>query len=141
MRSAILRLGLPYAPVEQGYLRMLFNVAAVNQDDHVKNLSFHMDERGRWSLAPAYDLTYARGRGFTARHQMRVRDKTAEITAADLLAVGEEFGINDPEALLERVRERVGRFAEHAAAAGVPPTVLRDVQTAHADRAHELDGG
>lgn len=135
----ILRLGLPYAPVEQGYLRMLFNVVAVNQDDHVKNLSFHMDERGRWSLAPAYDLTFAQGRGFTARHQMRVRDKTAGITAADLLEVGEEFGINDPEGLLERVREEVARFPEHAARTGVPASAIDHVRQAQRERARELD--
>ena len=136
----ILRLGLPYAPVEQGYLRMLFNVVAVNQDDHVKNLSFHMDERGRWSLAPAYDLTFAQGGGYTARHQMRVRDKTAGITAADLLELGEEFGINDPAALLERVRAAVERFPEQASRTGVPSATIEAVRVAQAQRAVDLEG-
>ena len=37
------------------------NVVAHNRDDHLKNFSFLMDEKGRWSLAPFYDFTYAEG--------------------------------------------------------------------------------
>lgn len=134
----VLRLGLPYAALEQAFLRMLFNVVAVNQDDHVKNLSFQMDEHGVWSLAPAYDLTFARGQGFTARHQMRVRDKTEAVTAADLLAIGMEFDINDPRGLLVRVRSSVARFAEFAADTRVPSEALRGLQTELERRAQEL---
>jgi serine/threonine-protein kinase HipA len=36
-----------------------FNVATINQDDHLKNVSFLLDADGAWRLAPAYDLTYA----------------------------------------------------------------------------------
>jgi serine/threonine-protein kinase HipA len=137
----VLRLGMPYAALEQAFLRMLFNVVAVNQDDHVKNLSFQMDERGVWSLAPAYDLTFAHGRGFTARHQMRVRDKTAAIRASDLLAVGQEFGLNDPPKLLQRVREQVARLAEFAARTRVPAEVIAELRAALDLRAKELDAG
>ncbi|MGH7657009.1 MAG: type II toxin-antitoxin system HipA family toxin, partial [Gemmatimonadales bacterium] len=57
----IFRLGMAYRSMEQGFRRMVFNVLAVNQDDHVKNLSFHLRPGGEWSLAPAYDVTFARG--------------------------------------------------------------------------------
>lgn len=136
----VLRLGMPYAALEEAYRRMLFNVVAVNQDDHVKNLSFHMDAKGTWSLSPAYDLTFARGSGFTARHQMRVRDKTGGITARDLLAVGEELAINDPRALLARMREAVARFRDVAEATRVPTAVIEDVDAALRQRRAELDG-
>ena len=36
---------------------MAFDLVARNQDDHVKNIAFLMDSRGRWSLSPAYDVT------------------------------------------------------------------------------------
>ncbi|MCW5204407.1 HipA domain-containing protein [Desulfobulbus sp. N2] len=43
---------------------MLFNILAHNRDDYVKNFSFLLDDRtGKWSLAPAYDLTFADGPG------------------------------------------------------------------------------
>ena len=42
--------------VEQQFRRMAFNVYAHNMDDHARNFSFICRE-GKWSLAPAYDLT------------------------------------------------------------------------------------
>jgi serine/threonine-protein kinase HipA len=44
--QVIRRLGLPREAVEQQFRRMVFNVVARNQDDHVKNIAFLMD-RGR----------------------------------------------------------------------------------------------
>jgi serine/threonine-protein kinase HipA len=115
----VLRLGMPYLAVEQAFRRMLFNVFAINQDDHVKNLSFHMGRDGRWRLAPAYDLTFAKGQGWTAQHQMRVRDKVSGITAGDLLAIADEFALNRPPKLLAQARDAVARWPEFARAAGV----------------------
>ena len=40
-----------------------FNVLAHNRDDHSKNFSYLMNERGDWSLSPAYDLTFSSGPG------------------------------------------------------------------------------
>lgn len=37
----------------------VFNVVAVNEDDHLKNFAFLLDDDGRWRLSPAFDLTYA----------------------------------------------------------------------------------
>ena len=42
--------------VEQQFRRMAFNVFARNMDDHARNFSFICRD-GKWSLAPAYDLT------------------------------------------------------------------------------------
>ena len=43
--------------VEQMFRRMVFNVVCANKDDHAKNFSF-LCENGKWTLAPAYDITY-----------------------------------------------------------------------------------
>lgn len=43
--------------VEQQFRRMVFNHYAHNYDDHARNFSFICRD-GKWSLAPAYDLTY-----------------------------------------------------------------------------------
>ena len=72
------RLGLSMGAREQQFLRMLFNVVARNQDDHVKNIAFLMDKAGAWSLAPAFDVTYAYNPAglWTNRHQMTINGKT-----------------------------------------------------------------
>ena len=46
-------LGLGTPDAEQLYRRMVFNVVARNQDDHVKNIAFLMGRDGAWRLAPA----------------------------------------------------------------------------------------
>lgn len=52
-------IGISYKEIEQFYRRMVFNCLAVNQDDHVKNISFLMDRAGKWKLVPAYDITFS----------------------------------------------------------------------------------
>lgn len=49
--------------VEKIYRLAIFNVLAHNRDDHAKNFSFLMDEKGEWKLSPAYDLTFSNGPG------------------------------------------------------------------------------
>lgn len=44
--------------VEQMFRRMVFNIVCDNKDDHAKNFSF-LCENEKWSLAPAYDITYS----------------------------------------------------------------------------------
>lgn len=44
--------------VEEMFRRMVMNLVAINKDDHSKNFSF-LCEDGKWSLAPAYDITYS----------------------------------------------------------------------------------
>ena len=134
----ILSLGMPQAAVVEGFRRMVFNVLARNQDDHVKNLSFHMDQRGVWSLTPAYDVTFAVGGGYTARHQMRIRDKVAGITHTDLMAVAQEFSIRSAAEIIERVEAVVGSWPQYAAQTGVPADSIKGISESLALRRAEL---
>lgn len=134
----MLRLGLPPAALEEGYRRMVFNVVAVNQDDHVKNLSFHMDPVGAYALTPAYDLTFARGRGYTAQHQMRVQDKREGITRADLLQVAKDFGIRAAKGIIDGVQEQVTKWPEFADRYAVPRDDVARVEGELRRRREEL---
>jgi serine/threonine-protein kinase HipA len=135
---AVLRLGMAYPALEQSWLRMAFNVLAVNQDDHVKNLSFHMDRAGAWRLAPAYDITFAKGGRWTRTHQMRVRDKLTGITRADLMAVADAFGVKKPGRPLERIQDVLARWEVYAKEYDVPPDAVEDVRRELGQRAAEL---
>ena len=108
---------------EQLFLRMCFNVLAWNCDDHVKNVAFLMDRAGRWSLAPAFDATYAYNPGgaWTGAHQMSVNGKRRGIAQEDLLAAARAAGLKPRRAkeALDRVRAAVARWNEFAEAAGV----------------------
>lgn len=134
----ILRLGMPHGEVLEGFRRMVFNVLAVNQDDHVKNLSFHMDAEGTWRLTPAYDLTFAKGGGWTASHQMRVNDRRAGLLRSDLIAVAETFGIRAPDRLIRRIRDAVAEWPTHARGRGVPPETVARIGRELEQRAVEI---
>ena len=117
----ILTLGLDYPTMEEAYRRAVFNVVAVNQDDHVKNISFLMDDRGTWRLAPAYDLTYARGAGYTRYHQMSLNGKRDGFTRADLLALGGTMGIKgDGKGVVDEVIAAMEHWDLYADEAKVP---------------------
>ena len=88
-------IGISYKEIEQFYRRMVFNCLAVNQDDHVKNISFIMDRSGKWTLSPAYDITFSYNptNKWLRAHQMTVNGKTLGIGLSDLLEAGDKMGI------------------------------------------------
>ena len=74
---------------------MVFNIFALNRDDHTKKYGFLLAENSECKLAPAFDLTYAfnpRGRR-TQRHQMSVNGKFENITLTDIYTLGEMYSI------------------------------------------------
>lgn len=134
----VLRLGMAYDALRQAYRRMVFNVLAINQDDHVKNLSFHMDRTGTWSLTPAYDMTFAHGHGWTSTHQMQLRGKTRDIRDSDLLAVAEEFGIKKPDRVLDRTRAAIADWERFAGQYAVPRRAVQAIRGALDERDETL---
>ena len=102
---------------------MVFNLVARNQDDHVKNIAFLMDRRGRWRLAPAFDVTYAfqPGGRWTARHQMTVNGKADDFTRADLRACAAVVPLprGRADAILDEVTAVVARWRTFAGQARV----------------------
>lgn len=116
------RLDQPTATVEQMFRRMAFNIVARNQDDHVKNIAFLMDRRGRWRLAPAYDVTYSYrpDSKWTSQHQMSANGKRDGFARADFDACGRAARLPRGRAarILDEVRDVVAewdRYAERAA--------------------------
>jgi serine/threonine-protein kinase HipA len=115
-------LALDDRQMQEAFRRMAFNVAACNNDDHTKNISFLLPKSGRWGLAPAYDVTYAfNPKGpWTHQHLMSVNGKFADIGARDLLTVADRFMIPHAAQLLGEVEAAVQRWPEFAEQAGLP---------------------
>jgi serine/threonine-protein kinase HipA len=115
------RLGLGFESQEEAFRRMAFNVMAANCDDHTKNVSFLLREGGRWTLAPAYDVTHAHNpRGeWTNQHLMSVNGRFDGITRRDLLTVADRFGVGTAEKVLRQVGDAVRAWPDVAAGAGV----------------------
>lgn len=132
---AIRQLDLPMAAREEQVRRMVFNLVARNQDDHVKNIAFLMDREGRWSLAPAFDITYSYNPSgeWTATHQMTVNGKRDGFEIDDVRAVAKGAGLKRgrAEAIHEEVRVAVGRWPELARKAKVDGEVATKISRAH----------
>ncbi len=131
------QLRLPMADIEELYRRIVFNIVARNQDDHVKNIAFLMDKAGGWSLAPGFDLTYSynpSGR-WTAVHQMSMNGKRTNFTADDFAVCAKAAMLKRGRhtTILNEVRTAVHRWPEFASAAGVDEATMERIGKAHED--------
>jgi serine/threonine-protein kinase HipA len=131
----IRRLGLGTPVVEQQFRRMVFNVVARNQDDHVKNIAFLMDREGAWSLAPAYDVIWAwrPGNLWLNSHQMSINGKRDGFTVADLRAVATVAGLTRgrAEAILADVVAVAARWGDVAQEVGVGERMAEQIAGSH----------
>ncbi len=128
-------LGLGGEAIEQMFRRMVFNVVARNQDDHVKNIAFLMDRAGVWTLAPAYDLTwaYSPGNRWLEAHQMTLNGKRDGFTVSDLRAVARVAGLvrGRADAILADVVAAVSRWQEFASGVGVREDAAARIAATH----------
>jgi serine/threonine-protein kinase HipA len=129
--STLHQLQLPYADLEQAFRRMTFNVMSRNCDDHTKNFSFLLRQgSAAWSLAPAYDLTFAHNPqgAWTNQHLMSVNGKFKDFTVADLSAEANRFGIGTAKRVIEEVRVAIGQWGDFARKAEVPQAQAVEIQ-------------
>lgn len=118
------QLNLPQPDLAEMFRRAVFNVISRNQDDHTKNISFLMDRRGSWSLAPAYDLifSYNPQGAWTQRHQMTFAGKRDHFAPDDLLKVAAAADLKPRQAkfIISDVHAAVTRWRTFAREAAVP---------------------
>ena len=107
------------AEVLKMFRNMVFNVYAKNRDDHAKNHAFLMDGNGRWSLAPAYDLTFSSGPG--GEHSAAIAGEGRTPGMPHLLAVARGASISDQDAkdVIEQVRTSVNQWPQFAEKVGL----------------------
>ncbi len=127
----IRQLVLPMSAIEQQFRRMVFNVVARNQDDHVKNIAFLMDKNGSWSLSPAFDMTYSfNPEGtWTSKHQMTLNGKREAFTMSDFKACAETASMKRGRAenIVHEVQNIVSLWKAYAEDAGVPEVTQHQI--------------
>ena len=123
-------LGMGQPAVDQAFRRMVFNIAARNQDDHVKNLGFLMGTDGAWRLAPAFDVTWAYGGAWAMTHQMTAGGKDDNFTRGDLLAVGQRFDVpHDGAEILRDVEAALAVWEPEAEKADLDASWIERIQS------------
>ena len=132
--QVIRRLELPMAAIEEQFRRMVFNIVARNQDDHVKNIAFLMDRSGNWSLSPAFDMTYSYQPGgkWTSSHQMTMNGKRSGFALEDFKACANSVSMKRgrAETIIDEVRDVVARWRDYADEARVNPEQRDQIQAA-----------
>ncbi len=130
--GVIRQLGLGIDEIEQQFRRMVFNVIGRNQDDHVKNIAFLMDQAGKWSLSSAFDVTYSyQPTGlWTGRHQMTLNGKQDNFTLDDfkVCAKGTSMKRGRAETIIDEVRAVISRWCDYADEVGVNPAQRDKIQ-------------
>lgn len=133
--QVIRRLGLGMDAVEEQFRRMVFNIVARNQDDHVKNIAFLMDRAGQWFLSPAFDVTYSYNPdgAWTSKHQMTLNGKRDGFTLEDFKALARSAMMKNGRAktILAEVSETVGKWQTFAAQADVAQEWRNKIETTH----------
>ncbi len=131
----IRKLGMPMATIEEQFRRMAFNIIGRNQDDHVKNIAFLMDKPGKWSLSPAFDMTYSYNPqgDWTSRHQMSLNGKRDDFTMEDFKACAKNASMKRgrAEEIVRQVQEAVLQWKHFADESGVPSEVADSIAKAH----------
>jgi serine/threonine-protein kinase HipA len=132
---AIRRLKLPMAAVEEQFRRMVFNIVSRNQDDHVKNIAFLMNQSGEWSLAPAFDVTYNYNPtgSWTSTHQMTLNGRRDGFTMEDFEACAKSALMKRGRAavIIAEVQAAVRRWPEFAAEARLDEERRDKIQKTH----------
>ena len=107
---------LPYPEAEQLFRRMAFNVMGRNCDDHTKNFAFLMDNKGRWTLAPAYDVCYSYRPGslWVSQHALSVNGKRKDISREDLLEVAKKMNIKKANDIIHQVKTAIAGWGRYA---------------------------
>lgn len=110
-------------------LRAIFNVLAHNCDDHAKNFSFQMSDRGEWELSPAYDLSMAENQ--TKGNWLSINGKRSSITADDFHSVVAHLGLSriEVDEMFQTVSAVTARWPEYAKASGVGAKLSNVVET------------
>jgi serine/threonine-protein kinase HipA len=114
---------------EELFRRAVFNVIARNQDDHAKNTSYLMDEKGKWRLSPAYDITYANGQGFTKNHQMSMAGKITDLTRDDIYKLAEKTKLikTKQDEIMEQISNVFSHFRDEAKILGINQVLISRV--------------
>jgi len=89
-----------------------FNVYAHNRDDHSKNFAFLMDHQGKWSFAPAYDLTFSSSsHGW---HSTMVAGESQAPGRKHLMELAETFSIDKAENIITEVQNVLKEWVSYA---------------------------
>lgn len=92
------------------YRRLLFNILMHNVDDHARNFSFIMDPTGKWSLSPAYDISYPILEHND--HYMTLNGKNESFRMDDIMSIAYTYRIINHEEIYSKIVSAISSLDE-----------------------------
>ncbi|MBU1667804.1 type II toxin-antitoxin system HipA family toxin [bacterium] len=111
--------------VEKVFRLACFNLFTHNRDDHAKNFSFLMDEKGVWSFSPVYDITYSSGPG--GEHSTMYLGEGKNPSKEHLLELAKKHGVKNGEQIILVVKEAIEQWNTFAKIAGVSERMQKSI--------------
>ncbi|CAL7962996.1 serine/threonine-protein kinase HipA [Gammaproteobacteria bacterium] len=117
---------------EKQFRSSVFNVLSHNRDDHAKNFSFLMDEKGVWRVSLAYDLTFSSGPN--GEHCTMIMGEGKSPNVSHLLKLAEISGIKKQKSMqiideIKSAVSKVSKWDEFAKISGVTSMSLKMIKT------------
>ena len=129
------KLKLAMDAIEEQFRRIVFNIIARNQDDHVKNIAFLMNKLGEWKLSPAFDVIYSYNPSgiWTNMHQMSMNGKRDEFDRNDFIEFAKTALMKRgrAEAILSRVKDAVSKWPKYAKDVGITDDRIKKINATY----------
>ena len=126
-------LKVPHKDIQQLFKRMVFNYVFANIDDHLKNFSFiYNDEKDKWNLAPAYDLTYPLNAlidYIRVSRAMAINGKRTNINLQDFLEIARRYSVKNAQKSIDEVIAVTQEFKELCKTQKLPEKVVQKIYT------------
>jgi serine/threonine-protein kinase HipA len=103
----------------------VFNLLTHNRDDHAKNFSFLMDQKGTWSFSPAYDITFSYGPG--GEHSMLYMGEGKNPTIQHLKQLANKHNIKDANIIIDEVKDIVSQWKKYAKLVNISKQTTRNI--------------
>lgn len=111
------------------FRRAIFNLFAVNQDDHSKNWSFLQADDGSWQVAPFYDVTYSPHPFNEHATAFSGYGKRPPLKTIQKLARHAGFANwNEAKQSIEQVVEAISKFQTRAKDMGMRGATIKSIQ-------------
>lgn len=103
--------------VEKVFRLACFNLFSHNRDDHAKNFSYIMDEKGVWSFSLVYDITFSNGPG--GEHSMLYLGEGKNPKKEHLIKLAKKHALKDADETILEVQNTIAKWKVYAKIAGV----------------------
>jgi serine/threonine-protein kinase HipA len=111
--------------VKKVYRLAVFNLFTHNRDDHVKNFSFLMDQKGTWSFSPVYDITFSYGPG--GEHSTTYLGEGKNPTIFHLEKLAQKHSIKEYKTIIGEVKSVVSNWKNYAKNLGISKSITNEI--------------